>query len=51
VLLYAAAALLVAGTVADLGSGVELARESIDTGAARDRALRLAAATRAGAGA
>jgi anthranilate phosphoribosyltransferase len=51
VLLNAAAALLVAGKVADLGSGVELARESIDSGAARDRALRLAAATRAGAGA
>jgi anthranilate phosphoribosyltransferase len=49
VLLNAAAALVVAGKVADLGSGVELARESIDSGAARDRVDRLAAVTRAGA--
>jgi anthranilate phosphoribosyltransferase len=51
VLLNAAAALVVAGKVGDLGSGVELARESIDSGAARDRALRLAAVTQIAAGA
>ena len=43
VLLNAGAALLIAGKAVDLRSGVELARESIDSGAARDRLARLAA--------
>jgi anthranilate phosphoribosyltransferase len=46
VLLNAAAALVVAGHAADLREGVAQARESIDSGAARDRTERLAALTR-----
>ena len=49
VLLNAAAALVVAGRAPDLTTGAALARESIDTGAARNRAERLAALTRAAA--
>ncbi|MBV0891011.1 anthranilate phosphoribosyltransferase [Paracoccus sp. Z118] len=45
VLLNAAAALLVAGKAADLREGAEMARESIDSGAAKDRLSRLAAIT------
>ena len=41
-----AAALIVAGRAGDLTDGVALARESIDSGAARDRVHRLAALTR-----
>jgi anthranilate phosphoribosyltransferase len=51
VLLNAAAALLVAERAADLREGVEIARQSIDSGAARDKAARLAALTREAAGA
>ena len=51
VLLNAAAALVVADRAADLAEGVALARESIDSGAARARAERLAAVTAAGGGA
>ncbi|OWJ80515.1 anthranilate phosphoribosyltransferase [Haematobacter genomosp. 1] len=47
VLLNAAAALVVAGRVATLKDGVQLARESIDSGAARDKVHRLAALTQA----
>jgi anthranilate phosphoribosyltransferase len=47
VLLNAAAALVIAEKAADLREGVERARESIDSGAARDRAERLARLTRA----
>jgi anthranilate phosphoribosyltransferase len=47
VLLNAAAALLVADRAADLREGVERARESIDSGAARTRAERLASVTQA----
>ncbi len=45
VLLNAAAALVIAGHAADLREGVAQARESIDSGAARDRTERLAALT------
>ena len=45
VLLNAAAALLVAGRVADLPEGVALARDSIDSGKAAERLSRLAAIT------
>ena len=38
-------ALVVAGAVPDLREGAALARESIDSGAARDRLARLAAIT------
>ena len=44
VLLNAAAALLVAGRAADLREGAEIARASIDSGAAKDRLSRLVAA-------
>ena len=47
VLLNAAAALQVAGRVSDLPSGVELARESIDSGAARGKVTALARITSA----
>ena len=46
VLLNAAAALVVAGKVEDLRDGVALARESIDSGAAKAKVEALAAATR-----
>ncbi len=46
VLLNAAAALTIAGRAADLAEGVEMARESIDSGAARARAEALARVTR-----
>ena len=49
VLLNAAAALVVAGRASDLKTGAGLARESIDTGAARSCAERLAILTRAAA--
>jgi anthranilate phosphoribosyltransferase len=41
VLLNAAAALIVAGTVADLAAGIELAAYAIDSGAALDKLRRL----------
>ena len=47
VLLNSAAALVVSGTVGDLKSGVELARESIDSGAAKAKVDALAALTSA----
>ena len=47
VLFNAAAALVIAGRAAGLHEGVELARESIDSGAAADRLARLVAVTRA----
>jgi anthranilate phosphoribosyltransferase len=47
VLLNAAAALLIAGKAADLKAGAEMARESIDSGAARDKVTGLAKATTA----
>lgn len=47
VLLNAAAALVVADRAATLSEGVAQARESIDSGAARDRVVRLAALTHA----
>ncbi|MBV2361145.1 anthranilate phosphoribosyltransferase [Thalassococcus sp. CAU 1522] len=47
VLLNAAAALVVAGKVDDLRNGVALARDSIDSGAARAKVEGLAAATQA----
>ena len=50
VLLNAAAALLIAERAADLREGVALARESIDSGAARRKAEALARVTQAGAG-
>jgi anthranilate phosphoribosyltransferase len=43
VLLNAAAALVVAGSVGDLGAGIEAAAESIDSGAAATALDRLAA--------
>jgi anthranilate phosphoribosyltransferase len=49
VLINAAAALVIAEKAGDLREGVELARASIDSGAARDRAERLARLTQAGA--
>ncbi|MEM9756570.1 MAG: anthranilate phosphoribosyltransferase, partial [Pseudomonadota bacterium] len=48
VLLNAAAALVVAGVADDLKAGALQAAESIDTGAAKDRLARLAAASTAG---
>ena len=45
VLLNAAAGLVVADRAADLREGVQMARASIDSGAARDRLARLAAIT------
>ncbi|KZY02173.1 MULTISPECIES: anthranilate phosphoribosyltransferase [unclassified Sulfitobacter] len=45
VLLNAAAALVVAEAASDLKAGVAMARESIDSGAARDRLARVAAAS------
>ena len=45
--LNAAAALVIADRAATLAEGVALARESIDSGAARGRAERLAAVTTA----
>ena len=50
VLLNAAAALVVADRVASLPDGVALARQSIDSGAARDKVAALARITQAGAG-
>ena len=50
VLLNAAAALVVAGRVETLREGAALARESIGSGAARDKAERLAALTTAAKG-
>ena len=47
VLLNSAAALVVAGRVGDLREGVGLARESLDSGAARGKVEALARATRA----
>mgnify|MGYP000031008410 FL=1 len=47
VLLNAAAALVIAGTVNTLIEGVELARASIDSGAAKDKVTALAALTSA----
>ena len=47
VLLNAAAALVVAGRAADLKEGVALARESIDSGAAKAKVAALARATQA----
>ncbi|MFQ8430694.1 anthranilate phosphoribosyltransferase [Amaricoccus sp. W119] len=46
VLLNTAAALVVAERASDLGEGVDLARDSIDSGAAREKAERLATLTR-----
>ena len=51
VLLNAASALLVADAVSDLKSGVEMARESIDSGAAKDKIDSLARVTQAAKGA
>jgi anthranilate phosphoribosyltransferase len=51
VLLNAAAALVVAERAADVAEGVAIARASVDSGAARDKAARLAALTREAAGA
>lgn len=45
VLLNAAAALVVAGAAADLSEGVAMAKESIDSGAARDKITALAQVT------
>lgn len=45
VLLNAAGALVVAGRAANLREGVEIAREAIDSGKAKDRLARLAAIT------
>jgi anthranilate phosphoribosyltransferase len=47
VLLNAAAALVIAGRATDLRQGVEMGRESLDSGQARARAQRLAAITSA----
>lgn len=47
VLLNASAALLIAGKVDDLGSGVEMARKSIDTGAAKAKLNMLITLTNA----
>ena len=47
VLLNAAAALVVAGRAADLGQGLELARTTIDSGAAQRKLADFVAATRA----
>jgi anthranilate phosphoribosyltransferase len=48
VLLNSAAALLIAGAAPDLKSGVEMARKSIDSGAARDKITAVARITQAG---
>jgi len=48
VILNAAAALIVAGRAADLPTGAEIARKSIESGAARDKAAALARITSAG---
>jgi len=48
VLLNSAAALLIAGAAPDLKTGVEMARESIDSGAARDKITAVARITQAG---
>ena len=48
VLLNAAAALVVADAAPDLKAGVEMARESIDSGAARDKISAVARITQAG---
>ena len=50
VVLNAAAALFVAGAAAELGAGIELARQSIDSGAAAARLEQLIRATAAFAG-
>jgi anthranilate phosphoribosyltransferase len=50
VLLNAAAALIIAGRADDLRAGVEIARTSIDSGAARDKAERLALLTQSAGG-
>lgn len=47
VLLNASAALNISGKAASLPEGVEMARESIDSGAAKDRLQRMAAITQA----
>lgn len=47
VLLNAAAALVVADAAADLKAGVQMARESIDSGAAKDKITRVAAVSQA----
>jgi anthranilate phosphoribosyltransferase len=47
VLLNASAALKIAGKATSLPEGVEMARESIDSGAAKDRLQRMAAITQA----
>ena len=47
VLLNAAAALVVAGKATDLRKGVEMAAESIDSGAAHDKVMALARITNA----
>jgi anthranilate phosphoribosyltransferase len=47
VVLNAAAALFVAEAAADLGAGIDLARKSIDSGAARERLEDLVRATAA----
>jgi len=46
VLLNAAAVLWTAGAAADLGEGLVLARESLDSGSARAKLAALVAATR-----
>ena len=48
VLMNAAAALVVAGRASDLADGVGLARESLDSGAARAKVAALARATNTG---
>ena len=48
VLLNSAAALVVIGKASDLKAGVEMARESLDSGAAKARIDALAEATKAG---
>ncbi|MEM9737375.1 MAG: anthranilate phosphoribosyltransferase, partial [Pseudomonadota bacterium] len=45
VLLNAAAALLVAGAAPDLKAGAEMAAESLDSGAAREKVTALARVT------
>jgi anthranilate phosphoribosyltransferase len=46
ILLNGAAALVVAGLAADLGEGLELARDAVDSGAAAERLERAAAFSR-----
>ncbi len=48
VLMNAAAALVIAGRADDLRAGVEMARESLDSGAAKGKVAALVAATNAG---